>query len=162
MLSKKHCATTAYKALSNSTGHNKNKFHWSFFSAVSFTLTACMDVILITIYCTRIARKRCSFNERIMYCKASNLNKYMAVPVCVCVWGGKEREGERRWQWGDRSACERKQGSSSEQHHSATAITVLLNMCAVPTCSWRACLHVQYPKDPLQAPFLFLVLNISK
>lgn len=67
-----------------------------FFSAVSLILTVCTDVILITIYCTRMARKRCSFNESIMYYKASNLNKCMAVPGCVCVCDGERgRQGGR-------------------------------------------------------------------
>jgi len=51
-----------------------------------------MDAIFITVYCSRMARKRCSFNETIIYCKASNLNKCMAVPLCVCL-GVTEREG---------------------------------------------------------------------
>lgn len=73
----------------------KKKIHWSFFLAVSLILTVCTDVMLITIYCTRMARKRCSFNESIIYYKASNLNKCMAVPGCVCV-----RDGERGRQGG--------------------------------------------------------------
>lgn len=61
------------------------------FSAASLILTVCMDVILITVPHTRMTRKICSFNETIIYCKASNRNKCMAVPVCVCVC---DREGE--------------------------------------------------------------------
>lgn len=63
-------------------------------------MTVRMDVLLITIYCTRMARKRCSFNETVIYWKASNLNCCSGVHACVCVCeteGGRKggREGDR-------------------------------------------------------------------
>lgn len=82
---------------------------------------------------------------------------YGCSSVCVCVTG-KEREGQRQGEWGDGSACNRKQGSSTQQCPSAAGITVPPNMCSVPRCPWTACSHVQSRKDPLWASFLFLVL----
>lgn len=66
-------ATTAHKALSKSTGHNEKKKKLTVFSVLM-----CMDIQLIVIYRARMARKRCSFNETITYCTASNLNNCMA------------------------------------------------------------------------------------
>lgn len=149
-------ATTAHKALSKSTGHNEKKKKLTVFSVLM-----CMDIQLIVIYRARMARKRCSFNETITYYTASNLNNCMAAWVCVfiCV---RETERGRQWQWGDRSACKCKQGSSTELYYSATIIIVLLNMHSIQTCSCRVCLWVQHKKDSSFREFLsFLVLSIS-
>lgn len=145
----------------------KKKIIFFFFPAVSSILMVCMDVQLIVIYSARMARKWCSFNETISYCTASNLNNCMAVWVCVrafvCVRETERGERGRQWQWGDRSACKCKQGSSTELYYSATIIIVLLNMHSIQTCLCRVCLWVQYKKDSSFREFLsFLVLSISK